>query len=240
MAKTLLDGTNDLLIKVGALNSDSGLLTSLTDSARQTPIDVAVQSINEALDEVYLLPGMGPKPNQLFERTITLCTDVRAYTLHSSLIRLREEFHLYDSDNNHTIVILHDEDDAYRRLILRDPEEDDTGLPSFCTIRPTDSKLIFDRTPTSDEDARVYKYRFDSDMALASATDEFQMTDPAFRGLVVAAAEMWKLHRHREFNRALFDNGLGRCARLLSRQGQMNSWMPQFFGRNHTDPFCDH
>ena len=240
MAKTLLDGVNDLLTKVGALNSDSGLLTSLTDSARQTPIDVAVQSLNETLDEVYLLPGQGPKPNQLFERTITLCADVRAYTLHPSLIRLREKFHLYDATNSHTIVILQDEDDGYRRLILQDPEEDDTGLPSFCTIRPTDSRLIFDRTPTSDEEGRVYKYRFDSDMALAAFDDEFQMTNPAFRGLVVAAAEMWKLHRHREFSKELFDNGLGRCSRLLSRQGQMNSWMPRSFGFNQTDPFCDH
>ncbi len=239
MAKTLLDGVNQVLVKVGSLNSDAGLLSSLTDSARQTPIDVAIQSINETIDDVYLLPGIGPKPNQLFERSITLCPDVRAYSLHDSLIRLREEFDFYDSDNNHTIVILRDEEDAYRRLIKQDPEQDDTGLPSFCAIRPTDAKILFDRTPTDAEEGNEYLYRFDSDMGLTVAADEFGMTDPAFRALVVSAAEIWKLHRHREFSQEIYNNGLGRCARLLSRHTQSNSWMPQSFDPTSTDSLVD-
>ena len=64
--KTLLNGVNEVLKKVGILEGDTGLLTTLTDSPRQIFIDTAVQSLNEVNDEVYSVLDK-PKPDQLAE-----------------------------------------------------------------------------------------------------------------------------------------------------------------------------
>jgi len=74
--KDLLNGVNEVLKKTDILDSDSGLLTSLTDSGKQVFIDTAVQVINETLDELYSTAQI-TKPNQLREATITLVADHR-------------------------------------------------------------------------------------------------------------------------------------------------------------------
>src|SRR3990167_10276901 len=135
MSRTLLNGVNEVLKKADVLDSDSGLLTSLTDSARQTHIDLAVQVLNEALDHLSSASEQ-PKPNQLAEATITLATGDRDYAMNAGVVRLRNEFHLIDQTNNHQIAILGD--DGYRQIVLGDPELNDTGLPSPAAIRPTD------------------------------------------------------------------------------------------------------
>ena len=71
MAKTLLNAVNEILKRVGVISGDSGALTTLTDSARQKPIDVAIQVINEAMDELYSMPGISAPQGQ-GESTITL------------------------------------------------------------------------------------------------------------------------------------------------------------------------
>ena len=106
MAKTLLNGVNEVLKKVDIIDEDAGLLVTLSDSARQTFIDLAVQVINEVLDELYSITKKS-KPKQLKESTITLATNKQAYGLNSSLVTLRREYRLIDENNNHFITILH-------------------------------------------------------------------------------------------------------------------------------------
>ena len=52
MAKTLLDGVNEVLKRVSLIQGDNAILTDLTDSSRQVYIDVAVQVWNESVDEI--------------------------------------------------------------------------------------------------------------------------------------------------------------------------------------------
>ena len=233
MAKTLLNGVNEVLKKVDILDEDSGLLETLSDSARQTFIDLAVQVINEVLDELYTVTKRS-KPKQLKESTITLVTDQQAYPLHTALVRLRREFGLIDESNNHTITIL--DEDGYHQIIIGDLEQDDTGLPNWAAIRPTDAQLFLDRKPTAADAGKEYKYRFDKDMELTDFDDPFPFTDPVFRGVVVAAAELWKGYRHQEFSEPLFKNALGRAARLLSKITKRTSWKPNKGASNNTDP----
>ena len=168
---TLLDGVNAVLKKVDVLD-DSGLLTSLTDSARQSYVDAAVQSLNEAIDHLYALSEI-PKPTSLGEEWITLVEGDRSYGLDDTLITLRREYHLIDETNNHVISILGE--DGYRQIVFGDIEQNDTGLPSCAAVSPVDGELIMDRIPTANETGKRYKYRFEKDLELTTATDEFPL-----------------------------------------------------------------
>ena len=146
MAKTLLNGVNELLKKVNIIDEDAGIFATLSDSANQTFIDLAIQSINESVDDLYSVSRQ-PKPEQLAENTITLVTDDQDYVLQTDLIRIRREFGLIDQTNNHFITILCE--DGYRHIIIGDIEQDDTGLPHWASIRPTDGELFLDRKPSA-------------------------------------------------------------------------------------------
>ena len=165
MAKTLLNGVQDVLEKSAAIDSGQ-TLTSLSDTSRQTLIDLAVQVINETIDELYSI-GDWSKPEQMKEATITLVTSQRAYVLRHDLVRLRSEYPLTDETNNHHIIILGE--DGYWQTIMGDTEQDDTGIPSYCAISPINGKLIMDRLPDSNANARVYKYRYDRELELDEA-----------------------------------------------------------------------
>ncbi len=233
MAKTLLNGVNELLKNVDIIDEDAGLFTTLSDSARQTFIDLAVQVINETLDELYSIAKIS-KPNQLAESTITLVTDDQDYVLQTDLIKLRREYGLIDETNNHFITILGE--GGYHDIIVGDLEQDDTGLPHWAAIRPTDSQLFLDRKPTANENGRVYKYRYDKELVLTVAADTFPFTDAAFRGLIPAAAELWRLRRHQEFDSGVYNSSLARAGRALSLVNAKSSWQPKRPVGNITDP----
>jgi len=73
---TLLQGVNEVLKKVSVIQGDTGALTTLSDSAKQVFIDPAVQSWNEAVDQLYSISNK-PKPKELVKASITLATGDR-------------------------------------------------------------------------------------------------------------------------------------------------------------------
>jgi len=236
MAKTLLNGVNEVLKRVGMLDTDAGELSTLTDSARQHYIDVAVQSWNEGIDELYSV-AREPKPSQLASSTVTFVAATRAYSLASDVVVLRPEFPLFDSTNNHEIAMLGR--DGYTQLVNTDREEDDTGLPSVCAVRPTDGKLYFDRSPTASEAGRVYTYRYDKELELTLATDTVPFGNSVFRAMVPAVAELWRSDIHNEFREKRYNKEMGRAARLLSMVPARGQWTPVRVGTVNvggTDP----
>ena len=235
MAKTLLDGVNEVLKKARVLDAQ-GELSTLTDSARQMFIDTAIQSINEVLDDLYIGAGAS-KPNQMREATLTLVTNQQHYVLPSSMIRLRTDFDLIDETNSHIIYLL--EDNGYNRIIRGDLEQDDTGQPSFAAQSPIDGRLVMDRKPNSVAAGRIYKYRYDRDLELSVATDSFPFNSATFRALVPAATEMWKLHNEREFSQGLFDASVARAKALLRKVPIRTSYRARRGGANITDPMND-
>ena len=220
MAKTLLNGVNEVFKRVGIISGSQGELTSLTDSARQRYIDVAVQAWNEAVEELYTTMDQ-PMPQELAEDTLTLVEDDRDYALASDLVQLH--FPLLDETNNHYIFEFHGK---YLDLVNSQPNPDGyTGLPHFAVIRPTDGQLYMDRIPRADDAGRVYKYRYDKDVSLSAAADTFPFTDVTFRAMVPAVSQIWMRDERNNFDSGMFSASIGRAARVISLQQPRESWL---------------
>lgn len=221
MAKTLLNAVNEVLSRTGIIAGDAGDLTTLTDSARQRSIDVAIQAVNEAIDELYSITE-NPLPNEQAESTVTLVASTRAYSLASDLVQLR--WPLIDKTNNQYLT---EYVGGYNGLLQLDPEQDDTGLPHWGVIRPTDGKLFLDRAPTSEEAGRVYTYQYDKDLSLSSSSDTVPFSDAVFRAMVPAWVQVWKREMRNEFDGALFQASIGRAARLATQKQARESYSPR-------------
>lgn len=221
MAKTLLNGVNEILKRVGIIAGDAGVLTSLTDSSRQTSIDACVQVINEGITEVFTVSEK-PMPQEQKEGTVTLVTATRAYSLASDLVQLR--WPMIDKTNSQ---MLYEYPGGYNAMLRGDLEQDDTGLPMYGTIRPTDFKLYVDRAPTSVENGRIYTYQYDRDLVLALAADVMPFTDAVFRSMVPAWVQLWKREKRNEFDGDLFKHSLGTASRILSGLQPRTSYNPR-------------
>lgn len=221
MAKTLLNAVNEVLTRVGIIAGDSGDLTTLTDSARQRYIDVAVQVINEGIDELYTMQQR-PMPSQQKEATLTLLLATRAYTLATDLLKLR--WPLIDKTNNQFIVEF---PGGYNEMLVFDTEQTDTGLPMAGAIRPTDAKLFLDRAPTATEAGRLYTYQYDRDMVLDSAADTVPFSDAVFRDLVPAWAHLWERTMRGAKDAEEFKLSLGRAGRHLPQIPARDSYSPR-------------
>ena len=221
MAKTLLQAINDLFKRASLIAGDANALTSLTDSARQVDIDQCVQVINEGIDELYSSHSI-PRPNQTASATITLATNTRAYALNSGLVRLH--WPLIDKTNSQFI---REYGPGYDALLSLDPEQDDTGLPMWGVIRPTDGYLFLERAPTSADNGKVYTYQYDKDTVLSLLTDTVPFNDEIYRAMVPAWMQLWKRERRGEFDQALFKGNLGRAARLLPMMAPRTSYNPR-------------
>ena len=234
MAKTLLDGVNEILRKKNLVAGDAALLTSLTDSARQSWIDVAVQAINEGIDEVYSITQRS-LPNQMVEATITLATSTKAYALPSGLVRL----HWPLIDRTHTRFI-QEYAGGYEQMLLVDLAQNFTGLPLFATIRASDGFLVLDRTPTVAENGNVYNYQYDKDTVLSSASDTMPFNNAVFRAMVPVWTQIWERQkRTQDYDPAMFKMSLGRAARLLTQALPRETYNPRqgvAYYLNPTDP----
>lgn len=222
MAKTLLNGVNEILKRASLIAGDAGLLTTLTDSARQVAIDQAVQVINEGIDDLYATPGVPPLPNEQVEATFTLVAGTRAYALAATMVQLRWPF--IDKTNNQ---YLHPFPGGYSAMLVSDPEQDDTGLPYYAAIRPTDGYLHLDRAPTSVEAGRIYTYQYDKDLVLALAADTVPFKDAVFRAMVPAWLQLWKREMRNEFDAELYKMNIGRAATLMTQNPARTHYSPR-------------
>ena len=221
MAKTLLECVNEVLKRVKIIAGDSGELSSLTDSARQSPIDVAVQVINEGIDDLYSTAEMA-RPSVQAESTITLALNTRNYSLASDLVRLR--WPLRDKTNTQWIT---EYPGGYNAMLDGDIEQDDTGLPYYGVIRPTDGHLYLDRAPTSVEAGRVYTYQYDKDVSVSDAADTVPFSDAVFRAMVPVWAQLWKRDMRGDFDGDLYRLNVGRAAGLMTQVMPRTSYSPR-------------
>ena len=221
MAKTLLDGVNEVLKRVGVIAGDAGTLATLTDSARQVAIDTARQVINEGIDELYSTTARA-HPREQAESNLTLSDGQRAYRLQEDLVQIRWPF--IDKANNQ---FLGEYPGGYNQMLIDDPEQDDTGLPHFAALRPTDGRLHLDRTPGAQEAGRTYTYQYDRDLELTAVDDCVPFADAAFRAMVPAWVQLWKREMRNEFDVELFTASLGRASRFLSQGQQRQTWFPR-------------
>lgn len=220
MAKTLLNAVNEILKRANEIAGDAGLLTTLTDSARQHPIDICIQVVNEGIDELYSATNQ-PSPMEQAESTITLATGTREYTLATDIVQLR--FPLIDKTNRQYIW---EYPGDYNDMLLLDPQQTFTGLPHFGAISPVNGKLHLDRAPTSIENGKIYTYQYDKDLALSVLTDTVPFSNAAFRAMVPAWVQLYKREMRNEFDTALFKQAIGRAARFSSYVEPRSSYSP--------------
>lgn len=221
MAKTLLNCVNETLKRVNEIAGDAGALTSLTEPARQHIVDIAVQVVNEGIVGLYSESHLA-MPNEQAEGTITLVTSTRGYALASDMVQLRWPF--IDKTNNQYLVPFNG---GYNAMLVLDPEQDDTGLPHWAAIRPTDGYLHLDRAPTSIENGRVYTYQYDKSLLMDAAADTVPFTDEVFTMMVPVWAQLWKREKRNEFDAGLYKESLGTAARLMTRGQMRSSWSPR-------------
>lgn len=221
MAKTLLNGVNEILKRVSVIAGDAGLLTSLTDSARQVAIDACVQVINEGVDDLYAASSVS-KPNGQGESTLTLVTGTRDYTLATDLIRLR--WPMIDKTNAQFLMQY---PGGYNAMLIADMEQDDTGLPQRGAIRPDTGELHLDRAPGTEENGKIYTYQYDKDLVLEDAVDTVPFKDPVFRAMVPAWVQLWKRERRNEFDGDLYKISVGRAATLMTQIEPRTSYSPR-------------
>jgi hypothetical protein len=217
MAKTLLNGVNEVLKRANLIQGDSGALTTLTDSARQVWIDNIVQIWNEVMEQLYET-AQKPMPQELAEGSLTLVTNTRAYAL-STFNKLY--FPLHDTTNGQYI---YDGGDYLDLVTSQSVPADYTGLPLYAVIRPTDKQLYLDRIPTATENGLVYTYRYDKDLSVSAAADTFPFDDSVFRALVPAVKEVHMMNDKREFNDGMFKMSMARAAALLTGNVQRTSY----------------
>lgn len=216
--KTLLNSTNEVLKRVGIIAGDAGALASLTDSARQVSIDVAVQVINEGITDLYAQANIA-LPSGQGENTLTLVTSTRAYSLQTDVVQLR--YPLIDKTNSQRI---HEFPGGYNAILNADPEQDDTGLPTYGAIRPTDGKFFLDRAPTSAENGRVYTYQYDKALLLTLAADTVPFNDTVHGKMVPVWAQLWRRDRQNSFDNGLYRTNLGVAAQLLTMKLPRETW----------------
>lgn len=221
MAKTLLNSINDLFKLANLIAGDADALTSLTDSARQHDIDAGILALNQTIDELYTSSEV-PLPQQQAESTVVLATGTRFYSLATNFNRLH--WPLIDKTNAQYIYKY---DGTYDDLLALDPEQDNTGLPLYAVIRPTDSKLFLDVAPTATENGNTYTYQYDKDLALSSSSDTVPFNDAVHRAVIPAAFQIWKRERRGEFDQGIFKAHIGRASRLLTQIVQRADYCPR-------------
>lgn len=218
---TLLDAVNEILKRVSVIKGSAGLLTSLTDSARQHNIDVAVQVVSEGIDELYSsshieLPGEGA------ESTIVLVNGQREYTLASNLVMLR--WPLKDRVNNQTI---NKWKGSYEDFLEYDPQQTFTGQPFLAMISPITGSLRVERQPDASVNGRIYFYQYEKDLGLSLATDNVPFLNPCFRAMVPAWVQLYKREMRNEFDVALYQQAIGRASRYVTEVEPRRSWSPR-------------
>lgn len=221
MAKTLLDGVNEILKRVGVNAGNALPLTSLTDSARQHNIDVSIQVINEGLDELY--QGSSKSlPFEQAESTITLATGVREYTLATDLIMM-----IWPMIDRPNIQYIWEYTQGYNAMLLLDPQQLFTGIPIYGCISPINGKLRFDRAPDATVNGNTYTYEYERNLVLSLATDPMPFLDATFRAMVPAWVQLYKREMRNEFDQSLYAQSMGRASRLVTEEKPRTHYSPR-------------
>lgn len=221
MSHTLLDGVNEVLKRVNVIAGNAGLLSSLTNSPLQHNIDIAVQVINEGIDELYSACGKS-LPNEQNESTIVLATGVREYAFATDFITLI--WPMIDRVNNQ---YLWEYEEGYNALLLLDPQQTYTGLPIWGVISPITGKLRLDRAPDAPSNGHTYYYEYERNMVLVNATDPIPFLDTTFRAMVPAWVQLYKREMRNEFDQALWQQAIGRASRYVTEEKQRPHYSPR-------------
>lgn len=209
-ATTFLEAVNATLKLVGIIQGDSGALTTFTDTARQTDIDVMLQAWNDTLDELFKI---GNYPGEQEENNITLSSGVGEYTLATDYTKI-----IGNPINSANRRIIYPSPWTFEQLRHRQPDPSIfTGRPLYWLINPTNNKMRFDKQATSEEDGDVYTYINEIRSNLSATGDTFPVSDEAVDRLKSAVAQVWSSTQKSQFNEGVYQASMSRAADVLAR-----------------------
>lgn len=236
MSRTLLQGVNDVLKRLGYIKGNSGDLTSLTDSQRQVAIDLTIQSWNEIIIDLYDSCEI-PFPNETTTTNITLATSDRDYSIPADLIYIR--WPLINATYGYEIFEYPGGFDQMRRD--QTIPANYTGRPQYAAIRPSDGLLYMDRIPTSVENGLVYVLTYDKSLLISSAASTFPFIDDVYQILIPCVTELVKRDVEKAWDEDIYNRRMGQAAAMLSKNLPRQSWTPQRLGAQVTssDPLGD-
>ena len=220
MALTLLNAVNETLKRVNLIQGDTGVLTDLTDSAKQHWIDSHVQLWNEVVDELYRLHGAAFS-TEASTANVTLVTSTREYTLETDLLSIY--WPLINETDGDRIWEYPGGYNQMRKDQLQPSQW--TGQPLFAAINPATNKLRMDRAPTAAENGDVYVMFYKKTIQLSLAADTFPFHDEVVRALVPVVATAYKLEDRRDDSSAISGvPGFARAVQLLTQNEPRDSW----------------
>lgn len=219
MSKTLLQGVNEVLNRVG-VTTQTGGIASFNVPSKQVYIDLAIQVWNETVDQVCDMMGLA-HPGEPGSYSVTLVAGQREYDLPSDLVQIR--WPLIDQTNGNYI----DEyPGGYPQMRIDQQLPDDwTGLPYAAAINPVTSKLRLERAPTSTEgDGAVYDMFYDKDLAMTETDDTFPFSDATFRALIPVVAEGWDRRKRNDFDPVDYGKNLARALNFANKVNRRSHW----------------
>lgn len=216
---TFLNAVNASLKRVQMIEGSSGELSSFTDSARQTSVDVMLDVWNEVVDELFKLSE--DFEGEIAESTFDLATDTVAYTLATDYVRMIGN--PVDATNKRVLTPY---PGGYKQLRVNRPDRTDfTGAPLHWAVSPLDGDLEIDVTPTSEENGDTYTYMYEKGVNLSGTTDTFPFDDEITRSLYAAVAQAWTRERNQQFDEGIYNASLARAAQKLR-----NTPTPKHYG----------
>lgn len=194
MAYTFLQAVNATLKRNGLIAGDSGSLSSFTDSARQTEIDVTIQVWNEAMHRLYARYAF---QGEVKEGTVTLATDTREYAVPSDFERMAGETYETRVMVNTEGHILYEYKGGYLQMYADQPDPSDfTGQPSYWALNLTNNKFRMNTTPQSGENGDAYTFLYEKRISMSATTDTFPFDDTIVDSLMPVVAAVTKLSRN--------------------------------------------
>lgn len=230
MAKTLLDGVNDVL-KLTGIISTTNTLSSLTDSGKQGFIDTAITVWNQAIDQVFSVSKvMRPKQGQ--EDSIILIADVRSYPLPCDLVQIR--WPLQEESKG---LYIHEYPGGYEDLRHSQTQPGNyTGQPTFAAIDPIEGDLYLDRIPLTADAGDEYTFFYWKDTGLSLGSDVMPFGDTVYRAMVPVVTEMFRFYRNNRFISDMSQFNLGRAVRALMKQPPRTRWIAKGSRARTTNP----
>ena len=223
MSTTLLTAVNDVLKRVGEISQGSPVLTSLTDSARQSNIDIVVQLWQTIIEQ---LQGWADLPGDVGSGSITLATGTREYATES-------DFQAFVGDDRGVAWLVCASPvyrippyvGGYKQMFADQPDPSIyTGQPGSWAYNPVTSKIRLDRAPTSTENGQVLGYLYDKTVTLSAYTDTFPIPDAAVKVLVTTVAEAYRLEKRNRLNGNWWKVGIAEAARISSQRAKDSSY----------------
>lgn len=224
MAYTFLQFVNRVLKRTGDIAGDAGDISSFTDSARQTTIDVIIQITDEAIHEMY---AFGALVGEIEEDSIALVTDQNDYDRPNDFEALAGKTYrsrcLVNAENNNR---LYEYPGGFDKLFTDQPDPTNfTGQPSHFVFNPITDEFRINTLPTSTENGDVYKYLYEKRIALTKTGDTFPFSDTVVDALMPAIAELTRLPRQKGSLESISASaGFNRALRIIMQKKARKSY----------------